>query len=178
MRSFKRPKSKRLENGIWVVGDGRSGFCSFLQEQEASFPTLGAFEPLKIDKAWPNLLWVGNILFFKADHIKMDHEKAKMDLRGMRSTIVEECIFIRHRSVGAAGRESYLHDYSSRPNLCQFKAQRSFEKYMRHLKLHFVPAQRRRHQQFYQCFQGIIYAVQSYRTVLGRRSPYSNRWKL
>ena len=67
MRSFKGQKV-RLENGIWVVvisRDGRTGsfFARFLQEQEASFPTLGAFEPLKIDKTWPNLLWVDNILF-------------------------------------------------------------------------------------------------------------------
>ena len=78
-RSFK-PKSKRLENGIWVVvvsRDGRTSFARFLQEQEASFLTLGAFEPLKIDKTWPNLLWVGNILFLKADHTKMDHERPR-----------------------------------------------------------------------------------------------------
>ena|SRR2546423_1890234 len=121
MRSFTRPKSKRLENGIWVVvisRDGRTDFCSFLQEQEASFPTLGAFEPLKIDKAWPNLLLGRQYSFLKVDHIKMDHEKAKMDLGGMRSTIVEECIFIRHRSVSAAGRGGYLHDVTALNPTC------------------------------------------------------------
>jgi hypothetical protein len=38
-------------------------FCSFLQEQEASFPTLRAFEPLKIDRHGIIYFGVDNILF-------------------------------------------------------------------------------------------------------------------
>lgn len=98
---------------------------------------------------WPNLPWVG--FFSQRKSHKNGSRKAKMGLKRDKKHNSGR-VYIRLASLGERSRQRVLLQMTLQifdpPVSNSTKAQTPFERSMRHLKLPFVPAQRRRRQQF------------------------------